>query len=118
MVAILLAAPVFAANPSEGITATQTGLNATAGIGGFNVTNTSTPVNIIAGIIKILLGLLGVIFMILIIVSGFQWMGAGGNKEAVGKAQTRIKNATIGLIIVLLAWIITAFIISRLALRI
>jgi hypothetical protein len=65
---------------------------------------------LVAGIIKVALGLLGIIFIILIIVSGFRWMMAGGNEEQIKKAQTIIKNAVVGLIIVMAAYAITYFV--------
>jgi hypothetical protein len=70
--------------------------------------------NIIATVIEIALGLLGVIFIVLIVLSGYQWMTAGGNEDVISKAQSRIKNAIIGLVIVLAAYAITAFVFSNL----
>lgn len=70
--------------------------------------------HIVASIIKTVLTFLGIIFIILMILSGYQWMMAGGNEETVKKAQARIKNAVIGLVIVLFAYSITAFIFKRL----
>ncbi len=67
-------------------------------------------VEIVASIIKIMLGFLGLIFIVLIIVSGFQWMTAGGNEEQVQKATARIRNAVIGLFIVLASYGLTVFI--------
>jgi len=69
---------------------------------------------IVGQIIQTVLSYLGVIFVILIIWSGFQWMTAGGNAETITKAKQRIINATIGLAIALTAYIITHFIISQL----
>ncbi len=65
-------------------------------------------------IIGIVLSFVGVLFFILIIVGGIQWMTAGGSEEKVKKAKTLITNAAIGLIIVLSAYAITNFIGSRL----
>ena len=65
-------------------------------------------------IVRIALGLLGIIFLIFIISSGIQWMTAGGNEEKVTKAQQRIKNATIGLAIVILSYIITDYLVGTL----
>jgi len=65
-------------------------------------------------IVRIVLGLLGIIFLIFIISSGIQWMTAGGNEEKVTKAQQRIKNATIGLVIVILSYIITDYLVGTL----
>jgi len=73
------------------------------------------PTNIIGDIIKIALGFLGLIFVILILWSGYQWMTAGGNTDTVTAAKKRIINAVIGLLIVLAAYIIADFIISRAA---
>ena len=61
-------------------------------------------------IISYILSFIGVIFLIIIIVSGFQWMTAGGNEETVTKAKKRLTNATIGLIIIFTAYLITYFI--------
>jgi hypothetical protein len=69
---------------------------------------------IIASIIKLVLGLLGIIFLGLTIMAGFKWMTAGGNEEQVKKATSTMKNAIIGLIIVLMAYAITYFIFTKL----
>jgi hypothetical protein len=65
---------------------------------------------LISRIIQIVLSFLGIIFLILIIFSGFRWMTSGGNEEAVKKAQGTIKTAIIGLVIVLTAYSITYFV--------
>ena len=61
------------------------------------------------------LAFLGVIFLILIIYGGFSWMTARGNEQEVTKAQGLIQQAVIGLIIVLMAYAVTAFLGSTLA---
>lgn len=66
-----------------------------------------TLVNVVSSVITTVLSLLGIVFLILIIVSGYQWMTAGGNEENVAKAKKRLTNAVIGLIIVLSAYAIT-----------
>lgn len=68
----------------------------------------------IGSVIGILLSFVGVIFLILIIYAGISWMTASGNQEKVTKAKDLIINAVIGLIIVLAAYAITAFIGNRL----
>jgi len=55
-------------------------------------------------IIQWALGFLALIFLVLIIFAGFQWMTSGGNDEGVKKAKSLMKNAVIGLIIILAAW--------------
>lgn len=64
----------------------------------------------IAMIIRIILGFLGIIFVILIILAGFKYMTAGGNDEKVKEAVSQIRNAAIGLLIILSSYAITVFI--------
>ncbi len=68
----------------------------------------------VGAIIGIILSFIGVIFLILMIYAGISWMTAAGNDEKVKKAKDLIINAIIGLIIVLAAYAITAFIGNRL----
>lgn len=67
----------------------------------------------ITSIINLVLEFLGIICIILIIFAGFKWMTSGGSEEQVTSAKKILKNAIIGLIIILLAWSITLFIILR-----
>jgi len=62
---------------------------------------------IIATIITTVLSFLGVIFLILMIYGGFMWMTASGDEEQVKKALSIIRNALIGLIIVIAAYAIS-----------
>ncbi|MDD3284184.1 MAG: hypothetical protein PHZ07_01165 [Patescibacteria group bacterium] len=64
------------------------------------------PVVVITSIIGFALGFLGLFFLILILVGGFQWMSSAGEDEKINKAKAIIKSATIGLFIVLTSWII------------
>jgi len=68
----------------------------------------------IGNIIKIVLGVLGVILVIIVVYAGFLWMTAGGETEQVKKAKDWMTNAVIGLIIILSAYAITDFVISKL----
>ncbi len=68
---------------------------------------------IIASLIKVFLGLLGVIFLIMIIMGGFKWMTAGGSEEKIKEAVSYIKNGMIGLLIILCAFSIATFISNR-----
>lgn len=71
--------------------------------------------SIIGMVITTVLSFLGVVFLVLIIYSGFLWMTAGGNEEKITKSKNIIKNATIGLAVVMAAYLITTFVISQLA---
>lgn len=61
-------------------------------------------------LIGAILSFIGVIFMGLIIFGGFKWMLARGNEQEVEKARDLIMQAIVGLIIVLSAYAITAFV--------
>lgn len=69
----------------------------------------SIPV-IIGGAIKIILTLLGIVFLVLMIYGGFKWMKASGREADVEAAKKIIENAMIGLIIVISAYALTAYI--------
>ena len=64
--------------------------------------------------ISAFLGLLGIIFVILIIYSGFNWMTARGDEEKVTLAKETLTRAVIGLIIIVAAYSITYFVFSNL----
>lgn len=70
---------------------------------------------IIARIITIVLGFLAVIFLGLTIFAGFRYMTAAGNEEQTKKAISQIKDAVIGLIVVIASWALVSFIIRMLA---
>ena len=89
-------------------------LQTIAGAGGSGyTTDVSLPVAV-GAIIRTVLGLLGIVFIIILIVAGFRWMVASGNEEKVTKAQGSIKRGIIGLIIVIGAWAIWTFLLNSL----
>jgi len=66
--------------------------------------------SVVASIIYILLTFLGIIFLVLIIWSGFEWMTAGGDQAKVTTAKSRLSNGVIGLVVVLASWGIALYI--------
>ena len=70
--------------------------------------------DVVGTIIKAFLGLLGIIFIILMLIAGFNWMTAGGEEEKITKAKDTIRAAMIGLIIVVAAYAITYFVFANL----
>lgn len=69
---------------------------------------------VIGQVIQVVLGFLGVVALALIVYAGFLWMTAGGEEEKVTRAKQIITQAAIGLAIVLSAYALSTFIISRL----
>ncbi|MFA5318135.1 MAG: hypothetical protein WC323_01525, partial [Patescibacteria group bacterium] len=64
----------------------------------------------IARIINVFLGLLGIILLGLIIYGGWMYMTSEGDADKVNKAKAILKNAAIGLLIILSAFAIVTFI--------
>lgn len=89
-------------------------MDAFTGNAGLAAADETTAPALVATIIKSVLSVLGVIFVVLIIIAGFKWMTAGGNEKDVEEAQKRIKTSIIGLIIILSAYAITAFVFNNL----
>jgi cysteine-rich repeat protein len=72
------------------------------------------PRTIAVRIINVSLGFLGMILLVLVLYAGFLWMTAGGNPDQVEKAKRYLRNAVIGLVIILSAWAITTYVITNL----
>jgi hypothetical protein len=103
----IIAVPVKA---DESLINNQIGLQT---IGGLAYNSAGEPQDLritIVKIINIVLTFLGVIFLALIIVAGFQYMTSGGNEEKIKKSVGLLKNAIIGLVIIMAAWAITRYI--------
>ncbi len=80
---------------------------------GFDTENTDSSTDLaqrVGAILKGFLSLLGVVFLILIIYGGILWMTAAGKEEQVTKARNVLQMATIGLVIVIVAFTLSAFI--------
>jgi cytochrome bd-type quinol oxidase subunit 2 len=75
---------------------------------------TAMPETIVGTVINIFLGILGVIFLVLIVYGGYVWMIARGNEAEVEKAKDTMTRSVIGLAIVLAAYGITYFVLSKL----
>mgnify|MGYP001589178805 CR=1 FL=1 len=69
---------------------------------------------LIGAIIQIFLSLLAAIFVVLLIFGGYQWMTAAGDSEKAKKAKETITNAIIGLVIIVLSYAITRFVVQGL----
>lgn len=64
-------------------------------------------------IINTLLTFTGIIFLLLIIYAGYLWMTARGNEEQVDRAKKITREVVIGLLLILLARIITEYILIQ-----
>jgi hypothetical protein len=92
-------------------TGPDVGINYPAGTG---LSNSQDIRIIIAKIIRVAIGFLGIIAVGLIIYAGWLWMTSEGNEEKVGQAKKILTNAIVGLIIILSAFAIVSFILNSL----
>ncbi len=75
----------------------------------------STPIQqTVAQIIRVAMGLLGIVAVVIILIGGFTWMTAGGNDEKVGEAKKWIFSGIIGLAIILSAYALATFVLESL----
>jgi len=68
----------------------------------------------IASLIRVILGMLGIVAVIIILIGGFKWMTSGGADDKVTAARKLIIMGIVGLAIVLSAYAIASFVISSL----
>ncbi len=92
-------------------------MNNIAFIGGYKTGSGATTIPKIVGmIINTLLSVTGLIFIVLTVFAGFNWMTSQGNDEKIKKSQDSLKSSVIGLIVTLSAWTIWNFIFTNLIL--
>ena len=75
-----------------------------------STTNQLSLSKILGTVVSAAIGLLGVVFICLIIYAGYNWMIARGEEEKLNDAKDTLKRAIIGLIIVVGAYAIWNFI--------
>jgi hypothetical protein len=89
----------------------DTGINATASQAGLDTTPNQLPL-VIGTIIKTALGVVGIVFLVLMVYAGYTWMIARGDEAKVEKAKDTIINCIIGIVIVVGAYAITSYLIT------
>lgn len=70
------------------------------------------PVDTVVNVINWSLGIIGLISVAFIIYAGFAWMTAGGNEKQVETAKGILKAAIIGLIIVMVAYSVSLYVLT------
>lgn len=68
---------------------------------------------LIGNIIKVVMGLLGLYLFYILIIGGYEYMTSGGETEKVKKAKKSIAYAIIGIMIIVLSYAITSFVINK-----
>lgn len=68
---------------------------------------------IIGKVIGVVLSITGVMLVIIIVYAGYLWMTAGGESDQVKKAKDWMLNAIIGLLICIVAYALSNFVITK-----
>ncbi|MBI4779656.1 hypothetical protein HY797_04385 [Candidatus Falkowbacteria bacterium] len=93
----------------------QNKINAQAVISGDSGYDTSGDIyGLIQVVINAVLSIVGVLLLVYILLAGYNWMTAQGEEEKVNKAKDTLKQAIIGVIIIVAAYAISVFVMSRL----
>lgn len=89
----------------------QKGLTATNKEAGYS--NLKLP-ELVGGFIQVLLGIVGIIFLVLAVYAGVLYMTAGGDSKKVTSAKDMLRNSIIGIIIIVAAYALTRFVVLQL----
>ncbi|MDD5726665.1 MAG: hypothetical protein PHC53_04675 [Patescibacteria group bacterium] len=102
---------VFLATPSAHAQILE-GLKTAAGTAGLPGKPSGGLEQAIGQIIGSVMGLVGSILFVYMLYGGFRWMVAGGDAAAVGKAQAIIRNAIIGIAIIIFAYTLSNYVVG------
>ena len=112
---ILLVLPYFVFADNTANNNTLNNLKAVGETGGaYAPVNETSAAGIAGTAVKTFLSILGVIFLILMLYGGYNWMIAHGEEQKVEKAKDTIRTAIIGLVIIVGSYAIWNFILVRL----
>jgi len=90
----------------------QSGLSAAGGAAGYASNLPLTT--IVANVIKVVLGLTGIVFVCFLVYAGFLYLTAGGVDDNVKKAKKLIANSVIGILIIVSAYAIASYLFAAL----
>ena len=67
-------------------------------------------IGFVISVINVILGFLALIVFLIVLAAGFSWMTSGGDPKKIEAAQSRIKAAVIGLVVIFFSWAIVTFV--------
>lgn len=70
------------------------------------------PILIVAGLIRVVLGFLGILILTIIILAGFRWMLSGGSVEKADEAKRMLFSGIVGLIIILASFALVDYLLG------
>lgn len=74
-------------------------------------TGQPSPVVIMAGVVNLVLGVVGVLAILVILYGGYLWLTSLGNEEKITKAKRTLLNGVIGLAIIFSSYVVAQFIV-------
>ena len=86
----------------------------TAEAAGYEDVTGTSMLKLVQSVINVFLSLIGVILLTYLLYAGYNWMTAQGDEEKVTKAKETIQRAIIGIIIIIAAYAISIFVMSKL----
>lgn len=101
-----------AATAYNGLSGANTSVDAIGTASGIS-TSTTLPV-IIGNAIEVFLGILGIVFVVLVVYAGFLYLTSQGEEGNVKKAKKLLGQAIVGLIITVSAYAISSYVIAAL----
>lgn len=110
-----LAAKPMRVQAAGGVDNFISGIEKTGGEIGYDVgvKDSRTQIaSLIGKIVGAIVAFVGVIFMVLIWMGGFDIIGAGGNEETLKKGKNKIKNGAIGVLVVFCAYLFAVMILN------
>ena len=118
MISAVIFAPVIALAANAGSDVLG-GINKTADQAQLSKGPESDPTNNLAVMlgrgINYMFGVVGVVFLVVILIGGYKWMAAGGNTDEVSKAKQFILNGIFGLLVIFVAYALVFTILASLA---
>lgn len=82
--------------------------------GGYTKADETSAAGITGTVVRAVLSILGIIFLILMLYAGYNWMIAHGDESKVEKAKDTLRTSVIGLVIIIGSYAIWQFIFLRL----
>lgn len=80
---------------------------------GSNVFSKADVPTIVSNVIKIIMGLSATVMLVVIIITGIKFLTSGGDSGKTKQALNTIKNASIGIILIVAAYSLSQFIINN-----
>lgn len=112
---INLAIVISIGAPISVFSAPDYGLKTAADKIGYDTSNNGTLMPKLNWYIGIVMGIVSIIFFSMVLYAGVRWLTARGKDDLAEKAKNALEAAVTGLVITMLAWGITSFVIIQLS---